>query len=102
MPREEDMIDAKKALTELEIAELEEELQRIFKEDPEAFEEVFGPKQWFDSNTRPWDIFETKSGGWSVVLSVEGGPDGRVRMVGPFGTKEDALAFVAEHAPRND
>jgi hypothetical protein len=44
MPREEDMIDAKKALTELEIAELEEELQRILKEDPEAFEEVFGPK----------------------------------------------------------
>src|SRR5215831_8234514 len=97
------MTDAEKkkpALSEIEIAEIEEELQRILEENPKAFDEVFGPKQPFDSNLQPYDILE-QGGGWGVVLSVDGGPSGRVRIVGPFDTKEDALAFVAEHAPRN-
>jgi hypothetical protein len=34
-----------------------------------------------------------------VVLSIRG-PD-EIRTVGPFATKEDALAFIAEHAARN-
>jgi hypothetical protein len=58
-------------------------LQKALEEDPEAFEEIFSPKQPFDSNIRPFDIFECKGGGWSVVLSVCGGPDGNIRTVGP-------------------
>src|SRR5215831_21241549 len=61
-------VEKKRALTELEKAEIEEELQRILEENPEAFEEVFGPKQPFDSNTRPWEIFECKTDDWGVVF----------------------------------
>jgi len=77
----------------------ERELQKILEEYPEAFEAFFGPKQPFDSNTRPYDIFECKGGGWGVVLDRS--PDGNIRTGGPFGTKEAALAFVAEYTPRN-
>jgi hypothetical protein len=79
--------------------EEEEELQRILEQFPEAVKEVFGLKQPFDSKTRPYDIFEYKAGAWGVVLDRK--PDGNIVTVGPFATRETALAFVAKHAPRN-
>jgi hypothetical protein len=91
--------EKKQPLSEIEKAELEEELQMALEKFPEEFEEVFGLKQPFDSNTRPYDIVEYKGGQWGVVLSV--GPDDKIATVGPFATKEDALAFVAGHSPRN-
>src|SRR5262249_7014824 len=64
-------------------------LQKLLEQFPEAVDEVFGLKQPFDSNTRPFDIFEYS------------GPGDRIKTMEPFATKENALAFVAEHAPKN-
>src|SRR5262249_46386587 len=57
-------------------------LQKLLEQFPEAVDEVFGLKQPFDSNTRPFDIFEYS------------GPGDRIKTMELFATKENALAFV--------
>jgi hypothetical protein len=79
------------------LEEIEERLQRLAEEFPEEFEKAYAPKQPFGSSTRPFDVFEYRTGGWGVVLSV----GSKLTTVGRFATREAALAYVAEHAPRN-
>jgi hypothetical protein len=75
-----------------------EECAIEFEEISEEIRDALTPRQPFDADTRPFDVYECKMG-WGVVLP--GSVSGRNVRGLLLATREEALAFVAKYAPRN-